>query len=144
MTSGPADVPGAAGVARVERRRGGQELEHVAPVDRLRAVRPPRRQREHGQALDQPHEEAERARAGGDDDRRAQRDRLGRGLQQRALDGQPRREMARQRAVGGQQPAEVDDPPHAGGGRRARERLGLAALEVDEGSRAGPSIEWIR
>ena len=37
-----------------------------------------------------------------------------------------------ERAVGGQQAAEVDDPPHAGGARRAREGLGLAALDVDE------------
>ena len=54
---------------------------------------------EHRQALDQPHEEAERARAGGDDDRGAQRDRLRHGVQQRLLDRQPRGEVARERAV---------------------------------------------
>ena len=52
--------------------------------------------------------------------------------------------MARDDAVGGQQPAEVDDPPHARRARRLRERLGLAALEVHEAPPPGPSIEWIR
>src|SRR3712207_8831887 len=42
----------------------------VAPVDRGGAVVPPRGQRDHRHALDQPHEEAERARARPDDDRR--------------------------------------------------------------------------
>ena len=90
----PGDVPRAAG------ERGGrvggadEEGEHVAAVDRLRAVHAPGRQGEHGQALDQAHEEAERARAGADHDRGAQRDRLVGGLEQRLLDGEAGGEVA--------------------------------------------------
>ena len=114
----------------------GQELEHVAPVDRLGAVHAPGGQREHGQALDQPHEEAERARAGGDDDRGAQRDRLRRRGQQRLLDGQPRGEMARRarrRTAAARRGRRSAARP-----RRAAalgEVLGLTALEVHEAAR---------
>ena len=99
-----------------QRRGGGEELEHVAAVDRLRAVRAPGRQREHRQALDQPHEEAERARAGARStiEARSAID-SGAAVQQRLLDRQARGEVARRaRRRAGTQAAEVDDPPHAG------------------------------
>ena len=94
-----ADVPGPPGQLRRGGRGARQVLEHVAPVDRRRAVPAPGRQRHHRHALDQPDEEAERARARADDDRGAQRDPLRHGAEQRALDREPRAEVARQRRV---------------------------------------------
>jgi hypothetical protein len=102
----------------------------------------PARQGQHGQALDQAHEEAEGARARPHDDRRAQRDRLGRRGEQRLLHGQARGEMARRRAGGGHEAAEVDDPAHARRARRRREPLRRAPFLVREGA-AGRALHRV-
>ena len=84
---------------RARRRRATRKSSTSRPsIGCVRFVAPGR-QREHGQALDQPHEEAERARAGADDDRGAQRDRLVGGVEQRLLDRQARGEVARHRVA---------------------------------------------
>jgi hypothetical protein len=75
---------------------------------------------QHGQPLHQTHEEAKRTRARADDDRRPQRDRIRHGLQQGPLDRQAAGEVLGSRA-GGDGPAEVDDPSHAGALRRLAE-----------------------
>ncbi len=131
----PRDVERAAGRAR-DGRGARERLDHVALVDRLGAIRAPGRQRDEREALDQAHEEAERARAGADHDRGAQRDRVRQLLEQHALDREPAREVGRRRRVARDEPAEVDDPPHAGRPRRGGEALGgdaLAGAEVEGG-----------
>ena len=122
-----------------ERGRGGEELEHVATVDRLRAVRratPAARARAGARSAARGSGTSASGRRSRS--RRAARPTPGAASSSALLD---RSRDARWRdgaPSDGQQAAEVDDPPHAGGGRRARERLGLAALEVDEGCRADP------
>ena len=104
------------------RGRRDQVGDRVALVDRLGAVAPPGRQRDHGQALDQAHDRAEGARARADHQRRAQRDAVGDGVEQDPLDLAAAREVRGAGAAGRvAQPAEVDDAPDPGRGRRRRE-----------------------
>ena len=56
-------------------------------------------------------------------------------VEQRALDREPRAEVARERGSGRHQPAEVHDAPQAGAGGSLRERGGGAPLGVGEGAR---------
>ena len=105
------------------RRGGGGEVgDGVALVDRLRAEAPPRRQRDHRQPLDQPHDRAERARARADHDRRAQRDARRDGVAQDPLD------LGAAREVRGRAPA---DRAAARRGRRsaATRRAAAAAAK---------------
>ena len=88
-------------------------------IGRVREARP-RRQRQDGHPLDQPHEEAERARPRPDDDRGAQRDRRGHRLEQRPLDGQRGCQVRRDRRVLRDGAAEVDDALDARRARRPR------------------------
>ena len=74
-----------------------------------------------------------------DDDRGAQRDRLGRGVEQRLLDLQPAGQVRRGGRAGRDEAAEVDDAPHArarapprrSAPRRSRSRVGEAAGAVE-------------
>src|SRR4029078_12423363 len=127
--------------------------EHVAVVDRLRAVAAPGRQREYREALDQPYEERNRTAAGADDDRGAQRNSLTGGVEQRLLDRQAGGKMARYRITFWHQAAEIDDPADAGsarGGGKARAGARRARASwprcwcSGKPLFAGPSIEWIR
>ena len=100
---GAGDVPRPGGGRR--RGRGtGKVVQHVAAVDRRGPVSAPRRQGHHRKALDEPDEEAERARAGADHDRGAQRDPLRDRAEQRALHGQAGAEVAGERGVRGTSP----------------------------------------
>ena len=92
MTSGPADVPATRpACARRDGRGGGEELEHVAPVDRLRAVLAPGGQRRARgrRSIRRTRKRNERERAPTTIEARSATE-SGAAVQQRLLDRQPR------------------------------------------------------
>ena len=96
----------------------------------------PRRQRHHPDPLDEPHQEAEGARPRADHDRRAERDGLGRGIEQQLFDGQPACEMCGRAPALRHRPAQVHDAPHASAPRGSREVPRPEPLALGEGRRA--------
>ena len=126
------------------RQAEGEVVEHVVDGDRLAAGRHPARRDHDRQALGEVADHLERDAARADHDGGAK---LGHGHARGAQDVAhvlPRGQMRRQLRLAGAEPAEVDDPLHAGlAGRRAEVRGGALVALLEAARALGHGVHQV-